>query len=163
MVLNIVNILLAQYFLNNVQYFDFNRGKKRQNRTFWLQSGKKASKNRKIPGRVVDLKCWILKSSLPQRYESTSRSTCFPRCSSSRRHKDCSVDLFFFRCCRRSVKQSPKTWKSQWTLVQSRVAFKASWLNETDATVMNYVRIFNRKAITPSVVHGAIGHSESVF
>ena len=34
MVLNIVNILLAQYFLNNVQYFDFNRGKKRQNRTF---------------------------------------------------------------------------------------------------------------------------------
>ena len=107
MVLNI-----AQYFLNNVQYFDFNRGKKRQNRTFWLQSGKKASKNRKIPGRVVDLKCWILKSSLPQRYESTSRSTCFPRCSSSRRHKDCSVDLVFFRRCRRSVKQSPKTWPS---------------------------------------------------
>ena len=45
-----------------------------------------------------------------------------------------------------------------------RVAFKASWLNETDATVMNYVRIFNnRKAMTPSVVHGAISHSESVF
>ena len=84
MVLNIVNILLAQYFFNNVQYFDFNRGKKRQNRKIEL-------KNRKIPG--ADLKCRILKSSLPQRYESTSRLTCFPS-------NPCLLNSMFASCCK---------------------------------------------------------------